>query len=222
MPYLIMDKREDSDRRSAVRKVFAGTTVSILEEMNDICDYIAKDDTNILFGIEWKSYDDFISSMRNGHLQSQLLDMENMEHPYLFIVGNYKSWVSSHSRLKIPDVSRDSIAGFLTSISVRYKTRVIMYESTPEACRAIKHLFEIHTGIRHEQVKLPERRTRTGDPNMDMYLALPGVGPAKAKKYSSMKFSRFIMCCISGDTDSIKSTCGLSVSKSLQEYVNKL
>ena len=75
---------------------------------------------------------------------------------------------------------------------------VIHDESIREAIEGILHLAKIHTeeGVSHTQIKLPERVTRSGNPNIDMYLALPGIGLAKCKAYSNkIKFSDFVNTC---------------------------
>lgn len=195
---LLMDKRECQKRVAAIKSRFKETVVKTEDTTLDVCDYIVKNDDVILFGIEWKTYDDFVSSMKNNHLTSQLVDMEGMEHPYLFIVGNYWSWKKTINYKTNINVTREQIAGFLTSIAGRYKTKVIHYESTKEAIEGILHLAKIHTeeGVQHTQIKLPERVTRSGNPNIDMYLALPGIGLAKCKAYSNkIKFSDFVNTC---------------------------
>lgn len=195
---LLIDKRECPKRVSNIKSKLKATTIETEDATLDVCDYIAKKDDTILFGIEWKTYDDFVSSMKNNHLTSQLIDMEGMEHSYLFIVGNYWSWKKTINYKTNINVTREQIAGYLTSMAGRYKTKVIHYETTIEAIAGIIHLAKIHTedGIEHTQIKLPERVTRSGNPNMDMYLALPGVGLAKCKAYShKIKFSDFVNTC---------------------------
>ena len=78
---LLMDKRECQKRVAAIKSKLKATTIQTEDATLEVCDYIVKNDDTILFGIEWKTYDDFISSMKNNHLTSQLVDMEGMEHP---------------------------------------------------------------------------------------------------------------------------------------------
>ena len=41
--------------------------------------------------IERKSVADFINSVRDGRLETQLTNLEQFDEPYLFIHGNFKS-----------------------------------------------------------------------------------------------------------------------------------
>lgn len=224
---LLIDKRECPKRVSSIKSKLKATSITTEDTTLDVCDYLMRDGETILFGVEWKTYDDFISSMKNNHLTSQLIDMEGMEHSYLFIVGNFWNWKKTINYKTNINVTREQIAGYLTSIGARYKTRVIHYESTSEAIAGLIHLAKIHTesGVEHTQVKLPERVTRSGNPNVDMYLALPGVGLAKCKTYSQrLKFSDFVNTC-KYDSEARKTfnnKYSISVPQKLIDYCREL
>lgn len=230
---LLMDKRECPKRVKEIKAKLSPVsvnheTIQCEETTLDICDYVFKNNDTILFGIEWKTYDDFVSSMKNNHLTSQMIDMENMEHSYLFIIGNYWSWKKTINYKTNINVTREQIAGYLTSLAGRYKTRVVMYETTTEAIAGMIHLLNIHLEGEdkiHTQVKMPERVTRSGNPNIDMYLALPGVGLAKCKQYShKVKFSDFVNTC-KYDSDAkttFTNKYSISVPQKLIDYCREL
>lgn len=221
---LVMDKREHETRRRKFQKFLSETPIGYEEGTLDVCDYVAYDGDTILFGIEYKSYSDLVSSIGNGHLKSQIIDMEGMENPYLFVVGNYHDYLS---KPQYSNVSREMVIGFLTSINARYKTRVFCFETEMEAIRGIVHLFKIHSEPDkvHLQDKLPERKIRTGNPKRDMFLSLPGVGNDRCKKYmDKISFVQFITICKFDGTakQTLKKDFGISVSDSLIEFCRQL
>ena len=98
---LRIDNRENPARVKHVVSSFNETAISTEITQLDVCDYVGVDKDKILFGIEYKTYDDFTSSIANGHLVSQLNDMEGMEHPFLFVVGSYAKWITKPVRANL-------------------------------------------------------------------------------------------------------------------------
>lgn len=221
---LLTDSREDPKRVKYFTDYFKDTLVEVVPDTMPVCDYLVKHEGKILFGIEYKTYDDLVSSMKNGHLVSQLVDMEEMENPYLFVVGDFFSWRQTSSRKGYYDVTRSQISGFLTSITTKFKTKLFFFYSQKEAADAIKHLMKLHLGLEHSQEKLPERKTRTGNPNKDMYMSLPGIGAKKAEQLLKIKFAEFMrLCRYEQDAKKeIKLKCGVSVSDTTINYVKAL
>lgn len=221
---LIADIREDQKRVKYFNDFFRETTVEVVPGTLPVCDYVVENDDKILFGIEFKTYSDFVSSMKNGHLVSQLMDMQEMENPYLFIVGDYFSWRKAAARKGLCNVTLSQMSGFQTSITARYKTKVFYFYSLKEAAEAIKHLIKIHMGLDHTQGKMPERKTRTENPNLDMYLALPGIGAKKAEQLLKLKFAEFArLCRYEPDAKKeIKLKTGATVSEATIDYIKAL
>lgn len=181
---LLIDNREHNKRISNIQDRLTKTTILNEVTVVPVGDYIGMCDENILFSIEWKSFDDLVSSIRNGHLSSQLIDMEQFNCPYLFVIGNYWTWKKKHSHMT-GSFSYSNYIGYLVSATARHKTKIIVFENDAEAIDAIVHLFKIYSGCEADaSCKMPERVRRTGDKQSDMFLMLPGVGP---KKYNAWK-----------------------------------
>lgn len=219
---IVIDKREKEERKEVITNFFSKMKDCVVtEDTIEVGDYLVYQDSNLLFAIEWKTYSDFISSIQNGHLASQLDDMDQYPMGYLFITGNYVDWVKKSKKLHI-HISREQISGFLTSIAGRHNTRCVMYESEQEGVNGILKLISICNG-KGLDVKLPERHKTTGNPNIDMFMALPGVGPKKAVSYSiSMSFYEFLTKCKQDNCKEIFKCMGVSVSQPIIDYCKKL
>lgn len=201
---LLIDNREQNKRIAAIKDRFTKTTISTEVSVLPVGDYIGMGDENILFSVEWKSFDDLVSSIRNGHLSSQLIDMEQFNYPYLFVIGNYWTWKKKHANMA-GSFSYNSYVGYIVSATARHKTKIIIFESDREAIDALIHLFKIYSGCESDMsCKMPERVRRTGDKQSDMFLMLPGVGPKKFNIWKNkVTYLNFLKICQMDDAGKV-------------------
>lgn len=221
---VVIDKREKKDRRDFIEDRFSTfKDVSTVEDTIPVGDYLVMKDDGVLFAIEWKTYSDLVSSIQNGHIQSQLDDMDNYDRPYLFVTGTYKQWISKAKRYGI-HVSKPQIMGFITSVAGRHKTKLVQYDSEGEAVDGMIKLISIHSGdATQDTIKMPERVKRSGDIHADMMLCVPGLGAKKVKaiREANITFSDLLDMCRKNNGSSIKIN-GVSVSASTVDYLARL
>ena len=224
MIQVVIDKREKDTRREFIKDRFSTfKDVAAVEDTIPVGDYLIKKDNGIMFAVEWKTYSDLVSSIMNGHIQSQLDDMDKYDRPYLFVTGTYKQWISKSKRYDI-HVSKEQIMGFITSVAGRHKTKLIMYDSEGEAVDGMIKLISIHSGdATQDTIKMPERVKRTGDIHTDMMLCVPGLGVKKVKglRDAGITFSLLMdMCKTSGGTG-IKVN-NVTINASTVDYIARL
>lgn len=129
--------------------------------------------------IERKSVADFVNSVRDGRLETQLINLEQYDEPYLFIHGNFKSlyyvpyakqWKTAHT------------VGSLCSVAARYNVKMIQFDTAPQLYHAIFKIKEmVGKGKKVKSVKHKKVKSST-NPLYDIYLSLPGVGDKRAQK----------------------------------------
>ena len=162
--------------------------------------------------IEHKSTEDYIKSITTNHLQTQALDMEQYPHAYLFIEGN---WTLGFSR-KYGRFTYQQKIGSLVSLIVRTKLKVLECKTLHELVHAV---FSVREKVeKGEKVEVVVRHSKTSnrlDPNLDMYLSLPGVGEKKAQQLVSTfpSFYSFL---------TYYKTSGYKLPKQTCEYLDKL
>lgn len=217
---IVIDNRESKKRIAKAQSVFDSALIENDVSTIEVGDYLLYNNNNeVVAAIEYKTYNDFVSSMINGHLESQIQDMEEYTHPYLFVVGTYGQW-----RKRSPiNVSKKSIEGFMVKVLCTYKTRLIQFDSETEALDAMIMLLNRSRKDKGD-IRLPERHKTTGNPVLDMYLAVPGIGPSKADEYSKhLSFISFINVCKLADAKNIfKRAYGITVTESVIEYCKTL
>ena len=90
---IIIDQRESQKRIDNAIEMFESKLVDSEIGVIEVGDYLlVNDEDQVIGAIEYKTYDDFVTSMLNGHLESQLKDMDKYNNPFLFVVGTYGMW----------------------------------------------------------------------------------------------------------------------------------
>lgn len=206
------DIREDRDRVDTIHSLFKDI-VTIEQTQIAVGDYVFYNDENkVLFAVEWKTYEDYVSSIKNGHLQSQLNDMDAYEHSYLIVTGTFQSFIKKAKKLGL-FITKEQINGFKTSVAGRHKTKLIHYDTEKEGMLGLLKLLSIHKGDIGSEI-IPERHKYTGNPNLDMFLSVRGIGTKTANELlKQYTFTQFVSECKKGN---------VKVSKSVKEYINKL
>jgi ERCC4-type nuclease len=131
--------------------------------------------------IERKEIGDLLNSIRSGHLETQLLDMEQFDNPRLFIHGQFESvYGKVHSRGWSPTHT----VGALCSINERYPgIKVYQFSTLTDTLNAIFVIKEkIEKGDKAEGVLRHSKTMNVTDPNFALFLTVPGFGEKRAKE----------------------------------------
>jgi len=218
---VIIDLRESKKRVGKLCQMLDNQMIEYKIDTVEVGDYLlCDDDWNVISAIEYKTVGDLVSSMINGHMESQLNDMEGFERGYLFIVGNWLDW-KRKSHINVP---KRSIDGFKTKILYTYKTKMIQYDCESEALEGILMLLARSKNDK-PQMHLPERHKHTDNPNFDMLMNIPGLGPKSVEKLlqQDMTLSYFIYTCNqNGGPKMLQEKYGVKLNKKTLEFCEVL
>lgn len=183
---LVIDTREPAKVRKKIRSIVEkvkGWTV--LVETLPVGDY--KIDNEII--IERKSFGDFVGSTRDGRLFTQASDMDAYDASYVAVVGNY-SETRYHEHLQSFTVAQ--WIGARCSILAKTKVKVIEVDNITQFASFILVITEKHSNL--DKTFLVERHSKTinrVNPNLALYLSVPGIGMATANKLID-KYPKFM------------------------------
>ena len=132
--------------------------------------------------IERKTIPDFISSIRKGHLQKQLLQMEeNYEKVFLVISGKFSD-ILAHPYLRGWTVNHHM--GSLASVAVRYpKTKIIQVDNDTQLVNIVGRIIEKASDGKKVELKhteLMRSKVTTEDIELKMLTCIPKLGIEKA------------------------------------------
>ena len=178
---IFVDSREQA---STVTKDLFEKECKIIMKPLDIGDYVLSKDVCV----ERKTVEDFLASMLDGRLFSQMINLrENYEKPLILVEGNMEELYT------LRNIHKNSIIGALTSIALDYNVPIL---NTKNASETAQHLFVI---AKREQIaKDREVAIRIGRKGLTIneqqrYVVegLPLVGPNLARnlleKFGSIK-----------------------------------
>jgi ERCC4-type nuclease len=153
----------------------AGYTYAI--ETLPVGDFLWRDADII---IEHKSTKDFLQSLISGHLHSQLRDMAQFTHPYLFIEGewNYTQLIGK-TRL-----TQKMVAGMMSGIMYHFPyVQVVYWPSDIMFAQAVVSLRNRadEKGPLVDIAKRVPSKTMYEDPNLSIFMSVPGIGEKKAR-----------------------------------------
>lgn len=143
--------------------------------------------------IERKSVPDFISSIRSGHLQKQLVQMDEglksgvFKASYLIVSGVFSKEVMYNRYIKNWTVEHQ--LGALASISARYLTKVVQVENDTQLVKLISKLVDKSTDNKNVTVfetELMKSKMTTDDLRAKMIGCIDGIGLGKAKEISEI------------------------------------
>jgi ERCC4-type nuclease len=135
--------------------------------------------------IERKEVEDFVNSIRTGHLQKQLLQMqENYKRCYLIIIGNFDD-LYFHPHIKQWTV--EHTLGSLASINARYNVKVIQVKNNDHMAKIIKKIIEKSTDGKVPSLLNTELMTVKGkmteeDTKLKMLMCIPQISYDRAQK----------------------------------------
>ena len=138
-----------------------------------IGDYIAGDVI-----IERKTISDFISSMLNKRIFSQIEDLKQFESKLLIIEGiEERELYNDNSE---GGVNANAIRGFLLSITLKHKIPIIFTKNSEDTA---KYLFILLNKKENEMSLNAKKKARNKKEQIQFILeGFPGIGPKTAKK----------------------------------------
>lgn len=168
---IIIDYRE---KNSLVPSELEQLGISTQFENLKVGDFIVKDTI-----IERKTVNDFISSMLNKRLISQLQDLQQIESKLLIIEGIEEQELYN----KESSINENAIRGFLLSIVLSYKVPIIFTKDSSDTAKFLAVLAKKQT---NEMGINAKKRARDVNEQMQYIIeGFPGIGPKTAKKLLS-------------------------------------
>jgi len=175
---------DSRERESSIPKMLEELGCRVVEKQLETGDYVPGKEIIV----ERKSVSDFLSSIVDGRLSKQLLNMsESYERPVLFVEGDKDELFNSRN------IHRNAVIGMLTSIALNYQVPILFTDSARETAQ---YIFVI--AKREQQGKGTDVRLRLGRKGLALgeqqrfvVESLPLVGPQMArkllKKFGSVK-----------------------------------
>jgi Fanconi anemia group M protein len=179
---IFVDSREQAS--SVNKELFAHEDVKVIMKALDIGDYVLSKDVCI----ERKTTEDFLSSMLDGRLFGQMMNLrQNYTKPSIILEGNLEELYT------LRNIHKNSIMGALSSIALDYQVPIIYTKNSKETA---EYLYVI--AKREQKGKDKEVRLRVGRKGLTLgqqqrfiIEGLPMVGPMLAKsmleKFGSIK-----------------------------------
>ncbi|MEK6848789.1 MAG: ERCC4 domain-containing protein [Nanoarchaeota archaeon] len=156
--------------------------IAELFELNIACDFkqlpigdfIVK---NIV--IERKTVSDFLSSMLNRRLLTQLEELQQQENKFLLIEGLEENQLYGETEKE--GIAPNAIRGFLLSILLKYKIPIIYTKNARDTAAYLSVLAKKEE-TSHLSYRQTKRSLNTSEQLQYILEGFPGIGPATAKK----------------------------------------
>ena len=172
---ILMDNRECT----AVQKAFKKHEIEFQLEQLPVGDVVVNEKS---LCIERKEVADFLQSFRSGHLQKQLLQMQdNYEHNYLVIVGDWKA-LARFGRARF---SVKQLCGMLVSTAVRFNVNMIHIENNSQyalVCNALINKTGDGKTVTIRDTELLRNTMSADDVKINILTAFHGIGVKTAEK----------------------------------------
>ena len=181
---LIIDTREPIKKK--VEKLAKEKGIETSVENLTVGDFLWKDE-NII--IERKAIGDFVSSIKSGHLFSQLRDMQQYSERYLFVSGSLSQYKKAqHFKGRNIRLSVDQEVSIKNSIVGHYDVKMIEYDNDAQL---IKGIFSIRDKVlkRCAGGEAPieiERTTKHPNKAVQMYMSIDGMGLKRAEALAEL------------------------------------
>lgn len=172
---IIIDNREPKRLKRYAEKEGFVTRVTELK----IGDLIIQDKG---ICIERKSVFDFVSSYRKGHIQKQLLQMQdNFPHNYLVIVGDVTDvFRSRHTRMTV-----NQWIGMLSSTLVRYDVDLVQVKNDRRLirlCESVGRKVDDGKRVSLEETELLKNSLDTDDLRLKIVTCFNQIGVKRGRK----------------------------------------
>ena len=168
---IFVDSREQA---STVTKELFEKECKIIMKTLDIGDYVLSKDVCI----ERKTVEDFLASMLDGRLFSQMINLrENYEKPLILVEGNMDELYT------LRNIHKNSIIGALTSIALDYNVPIL---NTKNAKETAEYLFVIAkreqiAKDREVAIRIGRKGLTINEQQRFVVEGLPLVGPSLAR-----------------------------------------
>ncbi|HOW36688.1 MAG TPA: ERCC4 domain-containing protein [Candidatus Pacearchaeota archaeon] len=170
LPKVIVDYRE---KNSFVPANLLKLGVEIEFKELKVADYLANG-----IAIERKTVSDFISSMINKRLISQLEGLKQYESPLLVIEGIYEQELYSDNCNS--GVHANSIRGFLISILIKHKIPILFTKNPEDTARFIFTMLQRKE--KENSLNISRKSLNKNEQIQFIIEGFPGIGPKTAKK----------------------------------------
>ncbi len=140
----------------------------------DIGDFILGKDV----GVERKTVSDFLQSMVDGRLFSQLLDLSTrFERPLLLLEGN------PEELFELRNIHENAIRGALSSIALDYRVPVLFTKNCEETAKMLYTIAKREQLGKEKDIRLRLGRKGLSEAEMQQFIveSLPLVGPKLAR-----------------------------------------
>jgi len=171
------------ERESGIAGILNELGCTVVEKQLEVGDYIPGKE----IVIERKSISDFVSSIVDGRLSKQLINMaESYERPLVIVEGDKE-------KLFETNMHRNAIIGMLTSIALNYRVPVLFTDSARETANYIFVIAKREQAGKGSDVRLRIGRKglTLGEQQRFVVESLPLIGPKMArsllKKFGSVK-----------------------------------
>ena len=179
---IFCDSRESAS--TVTKELFGKEKVKIIMKPLEVGDYVLSKDVCV----ERKTIEDFLSSMIDGRLFSQMLNLrQNYTKPLVIIEGNIEELFT------LRNIHRNSIMGALTSIALDYQVPLINSKNSAETAEYLYVIAKREQLGQDKEVRLRVGRKGLTLSEQQRFIVegLPLVGPLLAKsmleKFGSIK-----------------------------------
>ena len=172
---ILIDSREPPTMWSRFKQLGMKAKIATLQIGDYQCEHVL---------IERKTLPDFANSMRYGHLQKQLLQMqESFDKCYLVLVGDYKKDIAFNPHLQ--SWTTNHHLGAIASILARYNVKIAQVNNDSQFVKLAVKLFE--KGLNGKvptllDTELFRAKMRTEDYELRMFCSLPNISLKRAAK----------------------------------------
>ena len=177
MPTIFMDHRE---RSSGIKKELVKKGIEVIEKQLVIADYVIKTKNlngEILnIGIERKTLNDFLNSIIDKRIISQLIELKkNFDSSLLIIEG-------SDNIYELRNFHPNSIRGMLASIAIDFQTPILQTRNHRDTASLLAVIAKRLEKPRSLPSLLKKRKPLMIKQQQEYLIeSLPGVGPKTAK-----------------------------------------
>ena len=187
MPQIFIDNRE---RSSGIKKELIKKNIEVIEKQLILADFVIKTKTlngKILnLGVERKTINDFLNSIIDKRLVSQLIDMKkHFDSSLLIIEGEENIY-------QIRNFHPNSIRGMLASIAIDFQVPLLYTRNYKDTANLLVIIAKRLEKSRSLPSLLKKRKPLTLKQQQEYFIeSLPGVGPTISKsllkKFNTIK-----------------------------------
>ena len=177
MPQIFLDNRE---RNSGIVKELIKRDIEVIEKQLVLADFIIKtknlNGEILTLGVERKTINDFLNSMIDKRLISQLIDMKKHFDITLLIMEG------EENIYQIRDFHPNSIRGMLASIAIDFQVPILYTRNHKDTANLLAIIAKRLEKPRSLPSLLKKRKPLTLKQQQEYFIeSLPGIGPTISK-----------------------------------------